>query len=69
MLTIFTLPVPFSEILIHKNANRIEHILETLHKSSFNLIYSLITTLLRSNSLDSEESCQIVLILLANEEN
>ena len=33
------------------------------------MTYSLITTLLRSNSLQSEESCQIVFVLLANEEN
>ncbi len=68
-LTVFTLPVPFSEAPINKNANRAEYALETLHKSGFNSIYFLITTLLRSNSLGSEESCQIVLALLANEEN
>ncbi len=68
-LTVFTLSVPFSEAPINKNANREEHILETLCESGFDSIYSLITTLLRSNSLDSEESCQIVLALLANEEN
>ena len=69
MLTVFTLQVPSSEAPINENANRAEHALETLRKSDFDSIYSLITTLLRSNSLGSEESCQIALALLANEEN
>ncbi len=68
-LTVFILPVPSSEVSINENANRAEHALETLRKSGFDSIYSLITTILRSNSLGSEESCQITLALLANEEN
>ncbi len=53
---------------IYKNANRAEHALETLRELGFDAIYSLITTLLRSNGLGSEESCQIALALLTNEE-
>ncbi len=68
-LTVFTLPIPSSEAPINENANCAEYALETLCESGFDSIYSLITTLLRSNSLGNEESCQIALALLANEEN
>ncbi len=68
-LTVFILPVLISEALINENANCTEHVLETLHKSDFDSIYSLITTLLRSNSLSSEEGCQIALAFLTNKEN
>ncbi len=67
--TIFILSIPFSKPPIYENVNCIEYILETLYKSGFDSIYSLITILLRSNSLGSEKSCQIILTLLANEEN
>ena len=67
-LTVFILPVPSSEPPIHEN-NRAEHILETLFKSDFNSIYSLIITLLRSNSLGSKKSCQIALEFFTHEEN
>ena len=68
MLTVCTLLALFLELHIYKK-DCIEHALETLRKLGFNSIYSLITTLLRSNSLDSKESYQIALTFLANKEN
>ncbi len=53
---------------IDKN-KQVKYILETLSEMGFDLIYSLITTLQKSNSLHSNESCQITLVLLANKEN
>ncbi len=67
-ITVCTLSTLFSEPHIHKN-DHIEYALETLRKSDIDSIYSLITTLLRFNSLGSKESYQIGLALLANEEN
>lgn len=67
-LTVLTLTAPPLEPFIDKNEHA-EHALEILCKVGFNSIYSLITTLLRSNSLRSEESCQIALALLVNKEN
>lgn len=36
---------------------------------SFDLIYLFITTLLKSNSLHNEESCQIALVVFTNKKN
>lgn len=59
---------PPLKLYIYKN-DCIKYILETLHKSGFDLIYSLIITLLRSNGLGSKENCKIALMLIANKEN
>lgn len=67
-LIVFTLPAFFVELLIYKNSC-VEYALETLYKSNFVSIYSLITTLLRSNSLDSKKCYQITHLFFANKKN
>lgn len=62
-------PYQFSlQLPIYKN-DCIKYILKTLYKLGFDLIYSLITTLLWSNNLGSKESYYIAFILLANKKN
>ena len=67
-LTISILSVFSFKLSIYKN-DYAEHGLETLCKLDFDLIYSLITILLRSNNLGSKENCQIALAFLTHKEN
>lgn len=68
MLIIFILLALFLKLSIYKN-DYAKYILEILYKLGFDLIYLLITNLLRSNSLNNEKNYQVTLTLLANQEN
>lgn len=68
VITLFTLPAPFLESSIYEN-NCEKYTLETLYKSGFDLIYSLITTLLRFDNLKNKKSCQIAYAFFTNKEN
>ena len=67
-LIILILLVYFFKPPINKN-DCAKYTLETLYKSSFDSIYSLITTLLIFNNLGSKKSYQIALAFPAHEEN
>lgn len=67
-LTDLTLIASLLKPLINKN-KQVEQILKILCKIGFDLIYSLITILLKSNSLYNRESYQIVIIFFVNEKN
>lgn len=55
MFIILTLTVYF-KVYINKNEH-VDYTLKILHKASFKLIYSFITTLLRFNTLYSKKNC------------